>query len=267
MAIFHYTDLNGLKGIIENNSLWATNINFLNDREEFHHGYKCFLNSLEYIGPPYYLPEMRKTIEEMLTHFISQQGRHIYTISFCSVADQLSQWRGYGREQGICIEFDEAMLSSVLKHHNYDMSCGEVIYTKENSTLEAKDEINRLIDVNGPGSIDYRKDSFERSIYIYHVIRKTIPFFKHKGFIEEREYRFAFTASNQVPDVKFRVSRGGYVPYIILKPLDGIKLPIKKIIIGPSKNVQDVDAGIRFFLKHYGCDSIEIEHSKVPYRT
>ncbi len=29
MKIYHYTDLNGLKGIIESGSLWATHFSFL----------------------------------------------------------------------------------------------------------------------------------------------------------------------------------------------------------------------------------------------
>lgn len=49
MAIYHYTDLNGLKGIIESEALWATNINFLNDKNEYIHGFECFRNTIEYL--------------------------------------------------------------------------------------------------------------------------------------------------------------------------------------------------------------------------
>ncbi|MET6533099.1 DUF2971 domain-containing protein [Citrobacter freundii] len=151
MAIYHYTDLNGFKGIVESNSLWATNIYFLNDREEFHHGYKCFLNALDYVDDNYVLDGVKEQVQSMLSHFMKHQGMHIYSISFCSVADQLSQWRGYGKNQGICIEFEEDELSNVLNYSDYDMENDNVIYTEENSTIEAKDEINRLICFNGPG--------------------------------------------------------------------------------------------------------------------
>jgi hypothetical protein len=36
--VYHYTTAEGLKGIIENRCIWATNVNFLNDISEYHHG-------------------------------------------------------------------------------------------------------------------------------------------------------------------------------------------------------------------------------------
>lgn len=267
MAIYHYTDLNGLKGIVESNTLWATNIYFLNDREEFYHGYKCFLNALDYIDKPYYIDGMRELVQSMLDHFIKNEGQHIYSISFCSIADQLSQWRGYGRQQGVCVEFDEHELADVLEHHNYDMSNENVIYTQENSTVEARDELNRLISIDGPGSSTIRTDAFDRSIYLQFLMKKYIPFFKNSGFSEEKEYRFVFTASGEIPEVHFRVSGGGYVPYIVLSPRDNIKLPIKKVTIGPSGNVEEVQSGIRFLLDYKGYKGVVVERSKIPYRT
>lgn len=40
MELFHYTDTHGLMGIINSRALWATDINFLNDSDEFHAGVK-----------------------------------------------------------------------------------------------------------------------------------------------------------------------------------------------------------------------------------
>ncbi|WP_436881493.1 DUF2971 domain-containing protein [Enterobacter asburiae] len=267
MKIYHYTDLNGFKGIVESNSLWATNIYFLNDREEFHHGYKCFLNALDHIDDNYVLDGVKEQVQSMLSHFMKHQGMHIYSISFCSIPDQLSQWRGYGKNQGICIEFEENELSDVLNDGDYEMENESVIYTEENSTIEAKEEINRLISSNGPGAEDIRKDSFARGVYLQFLMKKYIPFFKHSGFKEEKEYRFVFTASQRVPDVSFRISGNGYIPYIILSPVNKAKLPIKKIIVGPTNNFEEVKAGIRFLLDYKGFANVVIEESKVPYRT
>jgi hypothetical protein len=36
--LYHYTDLNGLLGIIQDNSLWLSGINYLNDSDEFRNG-------------------------------------------------------------------------------------------------------------------------------------------------------------------------------------------------------------------------------------
>ena len=37
-SIYHYTDFNGLKGIVEKNDLWLTNSRYSNDDEEMIHG-------------------------------------------------------------------------------------------------------------------------------------------------------------------------------------------------------------------------------------
>src|ERR1035441_5092669 len=36
--VYHYTAAEGLKGIIENRCIWATNVNFLNDFSEYQYG-------------------------------------------------------------------------------------------------------------------------------------------------------------------------------------------------------------------------------------
>lgn len=61
MAIFHYTDLFGLKGILDSNSLWATNIYFLNDKEESNHGCECFRNTIKIVDDNI-IPKDKKTI-------------------------------------------------------------------------------------------------------------------------------------------------------------------------------------------------------------
>ena len=37
--LYHYTDLNGLQGIISNKDLWLTDSRYSNDSEEMRHGY------------------------------------------------------------------------------------------------------------------------------------------------------------------------------------------------------------------------------------
>ena len=46
--IYHYTNSEGLLGIIGTQSIWATDINFLNDFEEFSIGKKVIRKSIDY---------------------------------------------------------------------------------------------------------------------------------------------------------------------------------------------------------------------------
>ncbi|EOL9140488.1 DUF2971 domain-containing protein [Enterobacter hormaechei] len=266
MSIFHYTDLNGFKGIVENNTLWATNIYHLNDSREYHHGVKCVLNALDYLENDYIDPSMKGTLESMMDHFMRNQGAYIFSTSFCLISDQLSQWRGYGNKQGVCIEFDENELHGVFKHLNYQIQRGDVFYTKEGSTLEARNEINAFLSLNY-FSQQFDKDRFKRDVYLHNIMRGLIPFFKHDGFEEEKEYRFIYTPISEIPDVHFRISGDRLIPYIKPTVLEGLKLPIKKVIIGPSKSPEDIVSGVRFFLSYFGYGNVEIVLSQIPYRT
>ena len=95
MKIYHYTDLNGLKGIIESGSLWATHFSFLNDSNELTHGMNCLENALQYLRDDFN-PKTLKFIEQALTHFRMHRAAHVYNLSFCLEPDLLSQWRGFG---------------------------------------------------------------------------------------------------------------------------------------------------------------------------
>ncbi|MCE6966068.1 DUF2971 domain-containing protein [Enterobacter sp. MW07] len=266
MGVFHYTDLNGFKGIVEGNTLWATNIHHLNDSKEYHHGIKCFLDALEFIDEKYRDPSMKVSLETMLDHFLRNQGSYIFSTSFCLISDQLSQWRGYGNKQGVCIEFDENKLHDVFKHLNYRITRGNVFYTAEGSTLEAREEINSFLDLNFYAQ-SFNRDKFRRDVYLHSILCALVPFFKHDGFKEEKEYRFIYTPFDKVPDIKFRISGDRLVPYITPSVCEGVKLPIKKIIIGPSKATEDVVSGVRFFLKHFGYQDVDVVLSQIPYRT
>jgi hypothetical protein len=140
MKIYHYTDLNGLKGIIESGSLWATHFSFLNDSNELTHGMNCLENALQYLRDDFN-PKTLKFIEQALTHFRMHRAAHVYNLSFCLEPDLLSQWRGYGSSQGVCLEFDDEELLASLELTQYQVFKNRVLYTKEDSTAEARNEI------------------------------------------------------------------------------------------------------------------------------
>ncbi len=273
MAIFHYTDLNGLKGIIEGNSLWATNINFMNDKNEYVHGFKCFRNTIEYLNDTMNGVPIKHILKQAIEHHVhvhknpeNFKSKHVYSISFCREYDQLSQWRGYGNSQGVCLEFDEEKLVKGIDADGLNFLYNDVVYTSETSTVEVNDKIQKLFEnmtTSSPGLYD----SFMTFIRVNSLIESNIPFFKNMGFSEEKEFRFVFSPSIKFPDIKFRVGLYGLIPYLEMKMIGSEKLPIKKIIIGPSKDRELLKTGIYMFLENHNYLGIPIEFSSVPYRS
>ncbi|QZN96714.1 DUF2971 domain-containing protein [Symbiopectobacterium purcellii] len=268
MKLYHYTDLNGLNGIVEHHSLWATNLYFLNDEEEMHHGLKAFENTLEHLKED--LSEKSiKILRDTLAGHRLFQARCNYNISFCQEPDLLSQWRGYGASQGVCLEFDKDELLEALDFGNATFFSGDVFYTKPDSTLEAKEEI--LTFLNNADFLKKKKSSvLHEFVGTAELINSLTPFFKHEGFRQESEFRIVIQQDIKSKAIKFRVNTHGLIPFIEIKaksntPYTG-RLPLRGVKIGPCKNRCFVAEGIQFLLNSRGYKGIRHSFTETPFR-
>src|SRR5258708_31414533 len=106
--LYHYTTGDGLKGIVENNELWATSAYFLNDSAEIYYGSDLLKHVLDDWIAKNVRPEtslslglarqLRKWFGEDLVqkHIVPA----IYVACFCEDDNLLSQWRTYGQSAG-----------------------------------------------------------------------------------------------------------------------------------------------------------------------
>jgi hypothetical protein len=97
IVIYHYTDINGLLGMIETGKIWATHVSRLNDSSEHHHGIKvvadCVRNAIPASSKP--------LVEKILSEF---RRVETYVASYSTKHDLLSQWRSYsGGKVGYCL--------------------------------------------------------------------------------------------------------------------------------------------------------------------
>lgn len=279
MGLFHYTDLNGFKGIVENSSIWATNIHFMNDKNEFIHGCLCFKNAIDYLNEDVVPSGLKRMLKTAISKYddlglvAHEKSRHVYSISFCRGVDKLSQWRGYGNSQGVSIEFDELELINGLERDNLSFKYGDVIYTEENSTVEINERITGFFSNISEQYLEVNKDegagyanSFMSFITANILIESNIPFLKNSGFAEENEFRLVFSRGIFMPKVNFRVGGYGLIPYLNIKMKGGDRLPIKKVVIGPAKDNELIHLGVRMLLDENGYNDVLIEFSSVPYR-
>jgi hypothetical protein len=92
--LFHYTSLDGARGIIESKSLRLTKFTYLNDTSEFRHAIGLFraevhtaIQSLNH--------GHREFLRKVAAQLDSFESTNICIASFCEDGDLLSQWRGY----------------------------------------------------------------------------------------------------------------------------------------------------------------------------
>ncbi len=120
-TVYHYTNKEGIYGILDSQSIWATHYKFLNDSDEIHH-ILCILEPLlsELSKEPKKSKEytIAKRVDGVVKEAFGIAGStpwfDIYIASFCKEKDLLSQWRGYGGDGGYAI----GMNYEQLKEHS-----------------------------------------------------------------------------------------------------------------------------------------------------
>jgi hypothetical protein len=273
--LYHYTNWDGLVGILQSKTLWATHCKFLNDYSEI----VLFRNKLISL----LLPHVRELCEELikqspqfeqyinqiggLDHVVQHEtevfvdaqygatGDEIYILSFCgqhkdpqiNSNGQLSQWRGYGTGGGFALVFNtqkfEEMLDIEVNAYEYNtMHLGDLVYSNDENKL--KDELSEDLSIiaSDVKKIINHAISKEREktpdLKSYFSFVRCISRYKHYGFNEENEVRVVV-----LPTVIDK-------EYLKLASRDGAILKPEKERIFRNKNGQLVPYSITFSRWH-----------------
>jgi hypothetical protein len=260
--IYHYTDGKGLQGIIQNNELWLTERNYMNDILDERFVKTNIKNRFRDIS------DFKGSIlENLLINPIPQ-----YIFSTSTEKDLIHQWTYYSDTDSYCIEFNRKQLIRFLYNCSFENEpfyYGPVLYDTrqvrniiDDALEDYKDKIlkslnNSISKSNNPNNLIVAKEVYQ---YFYSLI-------KQKGHYCEKEYRFLFQSERE-PD--FKTKKGLFVPYIkianMLNNSQKDKLPISKIIIGPNNHESIAKESLRLFLKKYHYNTVEIERSELQIR-
>jgi predicted GNAT family acetyltransferase len=114
--LWHYTSVQGFQGIIASGNIYATDVRFLNDTEEFIHARKVADEVVEK-SPEFgsYNFPLHESLEWLVntifkSDFLNRNSAQIFVASFTDSEDDLSQWRGYSHGTcGVSIAFGLGM--------------------------------------------------------------------------------------------------------------------------------------------------------------
>ena len=296
--LYHYTSQEGLLGILQTNKLWMTNILYLNDSSEFTHTLDLVKselgNRMNHLGK---LPADFKSFEwedmgintkrytvynDMKSDFDfthSDMRPNIYVFSLSKEKNDLSQWRGYCPNGiGFCIEFNTEKLLNTIKETKYDLI--KCIYDKEEKETIVKllfDSLESLFESGSKNKQDLSylepgfktiKISYKGKIEIIHYLQimDVSPRMKDESFKNENEYRIVQKVKSN--EKKYRQGNSMIIPYIegVLVDDDN-KLPISKIIVGPTPHPELSKLSVESLLKSEKYKGVEVEISKIPYRS
>ncbi|OCW20987.1 DUF2971 domain-containing protein [Pseudomonas aylmerensis] len=273
MNLYHYTDVNAVKSILERKKLWLTDVRFLNDAEEMSEGFKIIIRYLEYQVKKF--PDRHEqfygAVEYIKGSILLREGygldrRPVFVSSFSQSKDLLSQWRAYG---AYAIEFDAELLPFPLSKCLYDddEKSDEAAYGSLDCALTMAQSMQE-----NDGQLD------EKGYEAFSTIIGLAATMKHASFSEECEYRIVLGHDidpdvEDALDISFR-SRGNLlVPYVEVSiPVESIK----SIMVGPMRDQDLAYASMKAFVNKVNAASfdqeifslhdIDIVKSSIPYR-
>lgn len=254
--LYHYTNAEGLKGILTTGEIWATHAFYLNDPREVSYGHGILKGAIATFGrlisTPKHYTFLRKCFESFEKQ-MSQEGDlpAAYFASFSTEADDLSQYRAYSDGgAGYCLGFATAELvenagqpthgaGSLFTLEVMDYSEPRQETAMEGIFIEGWNRASEIVDqLDGPDPEEIYRRIAEICVYV--AFRLCI-YFKQPGFQSEGEQRIVPTpfgppgALPLNPFMDSRICDGLFVPYLKIPIADkNGKTSLKEIYIGPK---------------------------------
>jgi hypothetical protein len=266
-ALYHYTDLAGLQGILQSDDLWLTHSRYLNDDEEITHGYRIVREAIEAHRAA--APERGQFLDTLYELVKEPSPEGVYICSFCLDDNLLSQWRGYGANgMGVSVKFEPQGFAYITGPDSpkYGLVRLWKVFYDRNTQKQIIDQAINHAFTFGPANLSQE----DRALQAADSIQFFIPTFKNEGFSEEKECRLIFTPSPEFSvHPKFRVTRGMLIPYFSLKELTGggpvTKLPLTGVRVGPSSNKRLNVESARMVLAQTGY-AVTVDVSETSFR-
>lgn len=273
MKLFHYTDVGAVFSILKYETLWATDVRFLNDSEEMHNGISILVDYIKHQAQNF--PERHEfftsAVEYVERGLAGKAGygierRPVYVCSFSRAEDLLSQWRAYG---SYAIEFEVDDIPHNLLDCVYDGD--EKISQASTTALQSLMVISNDLRLNdgmlGAEGVESFSDLVELAAT-----------FKHSSFSEEQEVRIivGHDIDPEIEDgldINFRSRGDVLIPYVKLNvPFESIRA----IHIGPMKDQELAYISMKSYVEmlhlnreitalNYG-HKINVIKSSIPYR-
>ena len=296
LPLYHYTPLEALFSIMENECIWASNSFFLNDSKEIVHLKEFLKGALTTVMDAPSLASVDRLnqtelIAHLYDHIIERYKSKVYVLSLTDKADSLPLWLNYGKNDGYNFKVQISELfrlssgprqsspevkrvASIPESGSVNVAVipGRVVYDDVEKARITKEYIKLLARelslIKGQLS-----PSHPVTLRVGRVLMALANFAymsKHSSFAPESEYRVLYAGQDDDSASylrRFRCKNGVLVPYaeIVFANAEGAS-PIMEITIGPKKNMDLARLGMTYFLAHKGLESVPIRESMLPLR-
>ena len=267
-TLYHYTSLAGLKEIVEDQVLWASNAHYLSDMKEIQHAQDLLMHDIVER-----LPGADAAAGEVLTQlrrWLLERGvgRHqLFLCSFTEEGNLLSQWRGYTPHGlGVSLGFPASLIVRLAAAQDYRLV--KCVYDAERQHRLIASLIEAVRTTPGAGGKSGYYPVFDTFIDDLLLLSAVL---KHGSFREEREWRVISPVCEDLSDpaVRYRVGRFTLIPYrdFSITADRGAPIELDELVIGPSSSLALSMDSIPQYLASRGVRPRRGVHScGIPYR-
>lgn len=283
--LYHYTELGGLKGILDSAQLWGTHVAYLNDSKEFSYGVDAMCGLIQDYAEYVKSPESAKEREadddgELLSaiimgvHDLVSRSKDVleeelgpFVTCLSMARDDLNQWRGYAKG-GYAIKFDPTLLKESVRQVRADRDepLSEPVQKPSLVAVEyipkrQFDRVRALVDQHLLKLSDAVKKGIDIDSLQEVLVQEVVPLaasLKYEKFVGEAEHRLISHCSETfyspspfglIPRVRFGFSREA----------------VKAVVVGPGEFADVKKLSLERYLRRNYPHAVVIP-SDVPYR-
>lgn len=269
--------------MIQNDEIWATHTQYLNDRREFTHALDLVRTEVANRKANTTKPEERIALDEMLAALAGNlEAMNVCVCSFSEDDDSLSQWRAYsGTGSGFAVGFRGEFLAEKAKEENaFLVRC---VYELEQQQKIVREFIGLILEEvlrhRNIERTDENYDFWHTGGNLRAYVNRLAPVMKDSSFADEREWRIiSRPLMCTLERFAYRQGKSTIIPYYRL-PLsnspDKVGRPrLREVVIGPTPDLENSERAVRSLLASQRLASdftpggpVSVKTSKIPYRT
>jgi Protein of unknown function (DUF2971) len=282
--LYHYTSQTGLKGMLNEKTIWASKIHYLNDSKEFALALELASDELDRRIKAATSQGDRSRLELLRDTIYTISRVNTCVCCFSELDDDLSQWRGYGGgNAGFSVGFTREWFTRVKE--TLGLSLSPCIYDPEKRQRLIQDEIDEFFATNTEKEPDYwdrnrgyvdpdRPRTFGVSRHAGNDFATRLaliaPLIKHKSFEAEREWRLV-AATVPAHELHHRPGRSMLIPYYKIPIGDDDKFDsIREIVVGPTPHPDLSAASVESLAIAAGLvnpdNTLRTKTTRIPFR-
>lgn len=260
--VWHYTGAEGVLGIVQNRTLWASSPLALNDLSEVGYGVRIILDAWRALSAE---PALQQGMEVLGSIEAAELTASIQTNTFVACAslgrNQLGQWERYAGVDGFAVGIDSRARLARGTDPRSMQGWHKVEYNPDQQRVLATSFLRRFAE--NAVELGSRHPRF------CELLACLVLLLKDPAFKDESEVRWIVPVSDAISP-RFRPAPGRIVPFVELTALltdgAGSALPqlVSEVMLGPNAR-PGMDVVVKRLLETLGMSSTTVSTSGLTY--